>query len=399
MSYVSREETERTGYKSYFPEAFTMIEKQKACKGETVHHFVQLDIVRCVAVLSVISVHFFKHNGFYTVPVQGTRMYIMLFMRTFFMCCVPLFMMLTGYLMAGKRWTGISYYKGITKTLATFALVHTATLIYQRLALNRTYTLPKLVMSYFDFSQPNSWYVEMYIGLFLLAPFLNLIYQGLVTEKQKTAWIVTLLALTALPKVVNAYAYTSNGWDFQRFNSYQKLVPGWWTEIYPITYYCLGSYLRDHPFRIKKRFLLSILVLVTVLNSTYVFWRCYNQVFEWGPWQDWGSLQNVIPTVLVFLLCLNVDAEKLSQRAQELLIKVSSLSFGVYLLSAIFDEQFYPILNQTVPDVHRRLEYFILLVPLNFICSLICAALIERFRKTINSLIKRVRSTDKLSAR
>lgn len=44
---------------------------------------INLDIIRCVAVFFVISVHFFLNNGFYSEIVVGKRMYIMVMMRTF----------------------------------------------------------------------------------------------------------------------------------------------------------------------------------------------------------------------------------------------------------------------------------------------------------------------------
>ena len=64
-----------------------------------------LDIIRIVAAFTVLSVHFFLHNGFYSEIVsidKGPQMFIMVQMRTLFGVCVPLFMILTGYLMSQK---------------------------------------------------------------------------------------------------------------------------------------------------------------------------------------------------------------------------------------------------------------------------------------------------------
>ena len=61
-----------------------------------------LDITRIVALFTVISVHFFLNNGFYSEPMFGKRMLVMTVMRSAFMICVPLFIMLTGYLMSRK---------------------------------------------------------------------------------------------------------------------------------------------------------------------------------------------------------------------------------------------------------------------------------------------------------
>ena len=58
-----------------------------------------LDLTRIVAFVSVVSIHFFLNSGYYDAPVVGKRMYIMTLGRTFFGICVPLFMLLSGYLM------------------------------------------------------------------------------------------------------------------------------------------------------------------------------------------------------------------------------------------------------------------------------------------------------------
>lgn len=62
-----------------------------------------LDIVRCVALFSVVGVHFFLNSGFYDEIVQGERMYVMTVVRSACMICVPLFMLLSGYLMRTRK--------------------------------------------------------------------------------------------------------------------------------------------------------------------------------------------------------------------------------------------------------------------------------------------------------
>lgn len=38
---------------------------------------INLDIIRSIAVFSVLSVHFFLNNGFYTEIIKGKRMFVM----------------------------------------------------------------------------------------------------------------------------------------------------------------------------------------------------------------------------------------------------------------------------------------------------------------------------------
>lgn len=79
-----------------------------------------LDLTRIVAFVSVVSIHFFLNSGYYDAPVVGKRMYIMTLGRTFFGICVPLFMLLSGYLMINKsisieKRAIFSYYKKFQK--------------------------------------------------------------------------------------------------------------------------------------------------------------------------------------------------------------------------------------------------------------------------------------------
>jgi surface polysaccharide O-acyltransferase-like enzyme len=75
---------------------------------------VNLDIIRCVAVLFVLSVHALSDLGFYDFTCTGKRMLVLCMLRVIFMSCVPLFMMLTGYLMNQKT-LSLKYYKGINE--------------------------------------------------------------------------------------------------------------------------------------------------------------------------------------------------------------------------------------------------------------------------------------------
>ena len=62
-----------------------------------------LDLTRILAFLAVPSVHFFLNSTYYDTAIVGPRMALMTVMRTAFMVCVPLYMLLSGYLSAEKH--------------------------------------------------------------------------------------------------------------------------------------------------------------------------------------------------------------------------------------------------------------------------------------------------------
>ena len=170
-----------------------------------------LDITRIVAAYSVIGVHFFLNSGYYGTPMLGGRMLFYTVLRTGFMVCVPLFIMLTGYLMSRKEWS-LKYYRGIVKTLSIYVLASVACLVYKGAVLHEAIALSEGIRRIFDYSaSPYAWYIEMYIGLFLLIPFLNAMWRGLEHRKTRGALVITLIALSSLPSIFNIWNFIAYG--------------------------------------------------------------------------------------------------------------------------------------------------------------------------------------------
>ena len=368
--------------------------KENKVVKETKERDSSLDVVRIFAVFSVISVHFFLNSGFYSEQITGNAMFGMVFVRSFFMICVPLFLLLTGYLMSQKTLSR-KYYLGIVKTLGIYILASIACIIYKNMKTPGTYNVKNALLGILNFSAANySWYIEMYIGLFLLIPFLNLIYHGLKDKKQKQGLIVTLLFMTAIPMVVNIFDFYTEGWWQQPSIStqYSKLIPGFWLGIYPLAYYFIGCYLKEFELFIDKLFSWIFLLLMLLFTGSFNYYRSFNGKFVWGTWQDWGSLFNIISAVLVFHIIVKTQwIKKLPSGVKTVLKWLSDLALGAYLVSYIFDSEFYPMLKEHVVLFKGRFRYFPVIVLAVFFCSMLLSAVLNFVYKGIFFVIKKIR--------
>lgn len=320
-----------------------------------------LDLVRIVATLCVISVHFFGKIGFYDVYMIGTRMYLMCVMRNFFMVCVPLFLMLTGYLMRNKRFSG-RYYGGIVKTMVIYLLASAACCLYFKKSFVGFWE------ALFRFQAAEySWYLEMYIGLFLLIPFLNAMYRGNSDRQNegrsyKLALIATLLFATALPDI---------------FGTYSEMLPNYLTQMYPITYYIMGCYLAEYGLNLRKRTCALLLIAVSLASGAVSFCQAGHGEFTWDAWTYFPSIVVAVQAVLTFSLISSLDLGKIPVMGKKLLAQVSNLCLGIYLVSQIFDDALYEQLNLAVEGVGVRLLYFPIMVCAVFLCSLVLSAVME----------------------
>lgn len=353
-----------------------------------------IDLVRILAVFCVISVHFFLHNGFYNQPVVGKSMYVMCVMRTLFSVCVPLFMIITGYLMSNKTLSK-KYYCGIRKTIAVFVLSGIACMIFKAIHDHAILTVKSMILGTLDFTGANySWYIEMYIGLFLLVPFLNIIYNKLDSQKHKQILVLTLFVLTILPTIFNIFNFDTAIWwgNPTSSDTFAKLVPAWWMGIYPITYYFVGCYLKEYGLALKTKTVFFLLVLCTIAFGTFNFYRSYSTNFKSGIYVYWYGIEPFVLSVLIFVLFSRIKSGNWNLGVRKAIMKVSNLVLGMYLLSFIFDELFYPILCKNVPIMTNRLPYYFLIVPAVFFCSMFSSAIIDLADKILYYLYKKIKA-------
>lgn len=57
-----------------------------------------LDIIRCVAIIFVFCIHFILYSDFYSTDLNGLGMFLISCFRWLVFNCIPLFLLLTGYL-------------------------------------------------------------------------------------------------------------------------------------------------------------------------------------------------------------------------------------------------------------------------------------------------------------
>lgn len=332
-----------------------------------------IDVVRIFALFLVVSVHFFLNSGYYNVTVAGEKMLVATIIRTLGKACVPLFILLTGYLMQKKTLSG-KYYLGIVKTLGVYFLASLLCILFKNYYLDQSIGFKTAVLKILNFTAADyAWYVEMYIGLFLAIPFLNAMYHGMDTPKKKIALVATFLLLSSAYTVVNIFDFRTPGWwsNPRLSTSYDALVPDFYSEIYPFSIYLLGAALSDFKVKLKRIPNILLIVFITLAVGAYSYYRSYGRTFIWGAWQGDRALFIVAIAALILVLVANLDMTGAPKWVSKPLKVISDSVLGAYLVSCIFDTLFYKKLLTAVPEVYNRFPYFAVVVPAVFVCSIL----------------------------
>ncbi|MBR3971481.1 MAG: acyltransferase family protein [Ruminococcus sp.] len=313
---------------------------------------INLDIIRIIAFCFVPSVHFFLHSGFYSNAIDTPEMKVMLFMRTLFLTCIPLFLLLTGYLQGEKKITpNTKYFLKIGKFIIPYLIIMFIDLVIINEILTpslpthpdfKPYTTKQYIQNFTSFTH-YSWYVEMYIGLFLLIPFLNMIWQNLRTKGQELFLIISLIALTILPSFFNVYEFKTEDWLSAANTSNWKLFPSWWTKIYPLTYYFVGAFMARHKKRLSLNPIVALVLFLATwyLSGSYVFRRCEGLTPTIYAFTDYNSPVIFATGVTLFIFVNSLPLAKTPNFIRKFVGKLSDLTFGAYLGSWALDQILY----------------------------------------------------------
>lgn len=333
-----------------------------------------LDIVRFLAILFVISVHYFLNNNFYEMKMQGISIIAVSFFRNLFYICVPLFLLLTGYL-SGNRKIDKNHYKKILPLLYSYIIISIFTLIIRKIILYDSLPIFQLILNIFSFKTIEySWYVNMFIGLYLLIPFLNIIYKS-ITKKQKKILILSLLFITSLGSVIN---------EIKIFDYSISFSLDYWVSIYPITYYYIGRYFNEYPPNISKIKNIILILGYLILNTLFIYFVCYGDKFPNYFMQGYGNLVTLIIAVLVFLLFYDLDIK--NKIIKFIISDVAKVSFDMYLLSYVVDKIVYLKFGKQIIEPAPLFKNMFIYIPIVFGISYLLAKIKEFIIKFINKI-------------
>ena len=225
----------------------------KEIKGDSSQRVCGLDLIRVMAIFFVIAGHFlFINTAYQETPIQSVSVFIQRMMMTVFYVSVPLFMMLTGYLNIKKTPTK-KYYIGMIRVLVAYLVFSMATILFRTYYLGEERSIVQWVLAILNYSAiPYAWYIEMWIGLALLAPFLNYLWHAVPTIRKKALLIGTLFLLTSLPETINERV--------ELFPDYFEIA------CYPLMFYFMGTFIREYQPTIKTWLGLAIILLISMVN-------------------------------------------------------------------------------------------------------------------------------------
>ena len=295
-----------------------------------------IDLLRCLGLLFVNGVHAFLYNGYYYEPQMGFLIWGANSFKWLFFTCNGLFMLLTGYLKCEKPFSK-SYYRSLLPILVGYGLTCLVSFPIRHFLQGEQksfYQWFELAVTFGNYA----WYIEMYIGLLLISPFINLALGQLKGPKQLYWAAGTMFVISALPSVTAI-----------------NLIPDYWTSLYPVTYYVIGAVIRKLQPQLKSWLSLALGAVLAMCLGLFTLITTDSGASD-GFGQGYGGFW---VTMIITFVFLGLYRAKISEGAAKVLAWLSGGVFEGYILSRLLDTWVYGLF----PQWHSP-EYY----PLLFIC-------------------------------
>lgn len=322
-----------------------------------------LDLIRAVAALFVVLNHVITLR--YPIDagtLQGYSARGQLLCLTGFTTGrigVPLFLMLTGYLLLPRTYDKVRIRRFYRHNLLPMFLIWEFWILaYQLYCHHLPFDVPlylRRVVFLEGADLPHSWYMPVILGLYLFLPFVAIALSHMEGRILAVLMGVTYVASFVFPtihRVADSYGVTLPELVVKLDQNYSGGIYG----LYLVLGYCAARY-RNQLRRLltgSRRCALCAVTIALWCLTIEREWRVYQDGYHYNVWYDDVLLPLI--AVGVFLLLSRVP---ILHSARGILRQLSGSTFGIYLLHVIVLQQY---LWHIGPSTHAAVDALVLLV-------------------------------------
>lgn len=323
-------------------------------------HIVWLDVVRFIAMFTVVACHCTDPFNFYpgTAPdIEWIKLWGAIY-GALLRPCVPLFVMITGALLLPVRGeASVFYKKRILRVLWPFLIWSVVYNLFPWLT-GVLGLSPDVLLDFFPYSgeevarqsltvsldyiaqiplnfsivDVHMWYIYLLIGLYLYLPVFSAWVEK-ASEKAKLWFLVAFAVTTLLPyynQFVAQYLWGTCSWNAFGMLYYFAGFNG---------YLLLGHYLRNLDWSMKKTLAIGVPMFVVGYVVTFFGFRYITALPEYTDemlelFFTYCSLNVVMMTIPVFMLAKKANFR--SERMKKALANLTLCGFGIYMIHYFF---------------------------------------------------------------
>ncbi len=332
-----------------------------------------LEILRIISMIMVIGLHYMNKtiggglNTALKVNIISSHIF-----ESICITSVNVFVLISGYFMLSAKTTGLRkavdlYLVMLFYNLSCFGI---ATAMGQY-----TFSVQELFFAFFPFFIGLRWFLETYIILLIIAPFINKLLDCLNKKSHEFLIFIQIMLFSIWPSFFAGAPIHDGGYGITNF----------------ITLYFISSYIRKYiSFKnTKKTRFISLTVFAVSCSATTV--SSFLPYFSQRAW-SYCYIFNILASAALFVFFLDLPKTNL-----KIVNTISGTTFGVYILHSML--YFQPLIYHSI--LHTELYYDSEYQTLHFLICIILVfavcAIIDYCRQRIwNVTVKKLLDESRL---
>lgn len=294
---------------------------------------IEFDLMRIIACLGVIMIHadvFNQLDSYSTnsLSYQGINIW-----GTLSRWAVPAFVMLSGMFVipkSGKESLKQLFVKRVIRMVVAYIVWSAIYSFYNVFFLNKVYSGTK-IKTFLDgcFSgETHMWYLLMLAGLYIISPLLNVLLEHL-SDKMILYWIGAMFVFTSIIPFIDKVNIRFISTIISSMTGYMDLqfLCGW------TLYFVLG-----YVFS-KRETSKNINIIIGIVSAiSFVFTFIATVVYSYFNGKAYGVLDYMYPNIVLYSVGIFfffkdiVSKINFSEKIQKIIVSLSSLTFGIYLI-------------------------------------------------------------------
>lgn len=260
-----------------------------------------IELLRILAIMGVIVLHYGNPSiggGLSYVKEGSINSYVLYLLISLFACAVDLFMIISGYFMCNSK--AISLWKPLKLIIQVIAFrigLYLFSLVISGGGLSIKTLLGRFI--------PANYFVILYCTVYVLSPFINVLFEKLSLKSLKQLMICCFLLFSVYPTMVDVLSEFT-GKQFLGLSSIGMYGSQWgYSVINFMLMYMIGAYIRKCDFKINFLSSNKLFAFLGVFLGVLFLWARMNDITgfftEKSAWEYCNPIL-ILEAITIFIL-------------------------------------------------------------------------------------------------
>ena len=281
-----------------------------------------LEWLRICSMFMIILLHSIDHSGLYETLEEGTLLYTYeQFVYALVQVCVNCFVLISGYFLVQTHfklrklislWIEVVFYSLIIKVIM--------------MAIREIpFSIASLISCFIPIMTGRYWFVTIYFGMYLMFLFYNIAIKAMNERQHKSLLVLLLVLFSGMNSIYPSFKGMNSG--------------GAWGLAWFSVLYFVAAYFRLYYVPVKKGSVSLALFFTIPIGMTFALIVAQKMQIDVlinmvNNWWKYDSIPVVIASIALFVAFINMGSSSLIKNRNQFIVKISSTTFGVYLIHA-----------------------------------------------------------------